>query len=302
MEAAEIGVDLGATRIKAVLVDKTGTVLHQQYTSTHDGDSRIWKNAIATIVADLRKKSGNQARVGIAAPGLPNADHSAIAVMPGRMQGLENLIWKDLLGIETVVLNDAVAAMIAEAKFGAAKDRKHVVMLTLGTGVGGAIMIDGKPYLGAFNKAGHIGHMVINDQGDAGVTGTPGSLEDSIGNATVSKRSQGRFSSTHGLLKAVRNGDGFANEVWTTSLRKLAVGIVSITNILSPEVIVLGGGITEAGKDLFEPLERLVAEYEWRAGGNRVEIVKAQQGDLAGAIGAACYAGDVIKGLELSAI
>ena len=80
--------------------------------------------------------------------------------MPGRMQGLENLVWKDFLQQPAYVLNDAVAAMMGEAKFGAAKNKKNVVMLTLGTGVGGAILIDGKPYQGAFNKAGHIGHMV----------------------------------------------------------------------------------------------------------------------------------------------
>src|SRR5690606_38783925 len=164
---------------------------------------------------------------------------------------------------------------------------RFVVMLTLGTGVGGAILIDGKPYLGAFNKAGHIGHMVINDQGDADVTGTPGSLEDAIGNATVAKRSQGRFTTTHELLKAYRKGDVFAKEVWLTSVKKLAVGIASITNILSPEIVVLGGGITEAGHDLFEPLNDFMDIYEWRAGGFKVEIVKAIQGDLAGAVGAA---------------
>src|SRR5690606_31832880 len=142
--------------------------------------------------ADLRKKSAQTTPVGIAAPGLPNATRTAIAVMPGRLHGLENFCWDKFLKCDAVVLNDAVCAMISEARYGAAKGRQHAVMLTLGTGVGGAILIDGKPYLGAFNKAGHIGHMVINDQGDTGVTGTPGSLEDAIGNATLTKRSKGR--------------------------------------------------------------------------------------------------------------
>lgn len=290
MELASIGIDLGATRIKAILMDDDGNVLHQQYTATHDGDNRMWKNAVSTIVADLRKKSTQPPCIGIAAPGLPNADQTAIAVMPGRLHGLENFDWNEFLKCDAVVLNDAVSAMIAEARYGAAKGRRHAVMLTLGTGVGGAILIDGKPYLGAFNKAGHIGHMVINDQGDTGVTGMPGSLEESIGNATVSKRSEGRFSTTHELLRAYRKGDVFAKEVWITSVKKLAIGIASITNILSPEIVVLGGGITEAGADLFEPLNNFMNDYEWRAGGYKVEIVKAMQGDLAGAVGAACFA------------
>ena len=163
-------------------------------------------------------------------------------------------------------------------------------MLTLGTGVGGAILIDGKPYQGAFHKAGHIGHMVINHEGECDVTGMPGSLEDCIGNCTIQKRSKGKFASTHALLAAYRNGDTFAKEVWLKSVKQLAIGLASITNILSPETIVLGGGITEAGKDLFEPLLQYMEQYEWRAGGHKVEIVKATHGDLAGAIGAACFA------------
>lgn len=295
MNALSIGIDLGATRIKAILMDEGGNVLHQQYTSTHDGDSRVWKNAIGSIVADLRKKSGQQPRIGIAAPGLPNQDQTAIAVMPGRLAGLENFLWTDFLGTDTVVLNDAVSAMIAEARFGAAKGRKHAVMLTLGTGVGGAILIDGKPYLGAFNKAGHIGHMVIDDHGDPDVTGMPGSLEECIGNVTLAKRSNGRFSTTQDLLKACRAGDAFAKDVWTTSVKKLAIGIASIAHILSPEIVVLGGGITECGADLFEPLGRFMDEFEWRAGGHKLEIVRAQQGDLAGAVGAACYVREIIR-------
>ena len=285
-----IGIDLGASRIKAVLIDDAGNILHQQTTATHDGDSRLWKNAVVTIVKDLEKKSGVMPHVGIAAPGLPNDAATAIAVMPGRLQGLENFDWCEHLGTQVVVLNDAVSALSAESRYGAAKNCRHAVMLTLGTGVGGAILIDGQPYLGAFNKAGHFGHMVINDEGRPGITGMPGSLEESIGNATVSERSGGKFTTTHELLKAYRNGDAFAKEVWITSVRKLAIGLASIVNILSPEIIVLGGGITEAGTDLFDPLAKFMDQYEWRAGGKQVTIVKAMQGDMAGAIGAACYA------------
>jgi glucokinase len=83
--------------------------------------------------------------IGISAPGLPNEDNSAIAFMPGRLQGLENFIWSDFLGVTSFVLNGAISAMMAEARFGAAKGRKNAIMITLGTGVGGAILIDGNP-------------------------------------------------------------------------------------------------------------------------------------------------------------
>lgn len=286
-----IGIDLGGTRIKAVALDADGHIFHQFYLPTQDGDGAIWKQAVwdaVNLLLDILRTG--KCTVGISAPGLPNESNNAIAFMPGRMQGLENLVWSEFLHQRTFVLNDAVAAMMAEAKFGAARNRKNVVMLTLGTGVGGAILIDGKPYQGSFSKAGHIGHMVINDEGDIDVTGMPGSLEDCIGNCTIEKRSMGKYISTHDLLAAYRKGDSFAKDVWLKSVRQLAIGMASIANILSPEVIVLGGGITEAGRDLFEPLDEYMLKYEWRAGGNKVEIVKASHGDMAGAIGAACFA------------
>jgi len=286
-----IGIDLGGTRIKGTAIDMAGNILHRLYTPTYDGDGAVWKHAVADTVNDLLGKiNSNDSVIGISAPGLPSDDHTAIVYMPGRMQGLENFLWQEYLQRQTYVLNDAVAALIAETTSGAAKNKKHVVMLTLGTGVGGAIMIDGKPYLGAFNKAGHIGHMVINDERDRDVTGMPGSLEECIGNCTVEKRSKGKFTSTHELLTAYHKGDGFAEEIWLKSVKQLAIGIASITNILSPERIVLGGGIAEAGAVLFEPLNEFIEEFEWRTGGNRVEIVKAVYGDLAGTIGAASFA------------
>ncbi|MDO8951704.1 MAG: ROK family protein [Draconibacterium sp.] len=291
MSDIRIGVDLGGTRIKAVAIDEQGNILHQYYHPTNDGDDSVWKNAILVAVNELQKKlKSSNLVIGISAPGLPNADNSAIAFMPGRLQGLEDFNWTDFLKTRTFVLNDAIAAMMAEARFGAAKGRKNVVMLTLGTGVGGAILIDGKPYQGSFNKAGHIGHMVIDSDGEADCVEMPGSLEDAIGNCSIERRSSGKFASTHELLEAYRNGDSFAAEIWMTSVKKLAIGIAALTNILSPETIILGGGITEAGADLFEPLEKFMGIYEWRAGGNQTEIVKAQFGDLAGAVGVACFA------------
>jgi glucokinase len=118
----------------------------------------------------------------------------------------------------------------------------------------------------------------------------PGSLEDCIGNCTIEKRSKGKFSSTQEMLTAYKDGDSFAKGVWMKSVKQLAVGLASITNILSPEIIVLGGGIAEAGNVLFEPLQDYMAAFEWRAGGNKVEIVKAFYGDLAGTLGAASFA------------
>ncbi len=296
MEPITIGIDLGGTRIKGIVMDAEGNLLHQLYTATNDGDDSVWKKAIAETLNNLKKKAGiNNCVIGISAPGLPNERNTAIAFMPGRLQGLENFDWSAFLHHSCFVLNDAVSGLMAEARLGIAKGKKNVVMLTLGTGVGGAILVNGKPYQGAFNKAGHIGHMVIDYKGDKDVTGMPGSLEDAIGNVTIEKRSGGKFYSTNELLASYRNGDEYAKDVWLLSVKKLAIGLASVTNILSPEMIILGGGITEAGKDLFEPLEDFMSEYEWRAGSNKTRIVKAHFGDVAGAMGAACYANECVS-------
>lgn len=286
-----IGVDLGGTRIKAVAINTEGDILYEHVQPTNDGDDKVWKSAVETAVHKIQSKLQNKNMVvGISAPGLPNSSNSAIAFMPGRMQGIENFNWSEFLNTKTYVLNDAISALMAEARFGVAKNKKNVIMLTLGTGVGGAILINGKPYQGSFNKAGHIGHMVIDSDGEPDIIGIPGSLEDAIGNCTITKRTDGKYDSTYKLVVAYRNGDEFATKIWLTSVNKLAIALASLTNILSPEMIIIGGGITDAGKDLFEPLEKLMAKYEWRTGGNKTEIIQAQYGNFSGAVGAACFA------------
>ncbi|MBL7698802.1 MAG: ROK family protein [Chitinophagaceae bacterium] len=290
MSKIAIGVDLGGTRIKTVAVDGHGGLLYQEYTPTNDGYEN-WKQTIQGSIEQAKEKLGlSNFVVGISAPGIPDQNNSVIEFMPGRLHGLEAFDWSNFLSRKTWVLNDAVAALMAESTLGSAKNRKNAVMLTLGTGVGGAILIDGKPYQGNFQKAGHIGHISLNCEDPADITGMPGSLEDAIGNCTIQKRSLGQYKDTHSLLEAYRAGDHFAKWVWLASVRKLAIAIASISNMISPECVILGGGITEAGADLAEPLERFLSLYEWRPGGNKVEIVKAQFNDMAGAIGAACFA------------
>lgn len=286
-----IGIDLGGTRIKAAVLYAEGALIHQQMFPTEDGDKAIWKEKIKATVQTLVDELGlTDFVVGISAPGIPNSQNTAIAFMPGRLAGLQNLEWASFLECRAWVLNDAIAAMLAETKMGAAKDKKNVVLLTLGTGVGGAILIDGKPYQGYFQKAGHIGHIAVDGNGEADITGMPGSLENAIGNCTVEKRSLGLYKDTTELLQAYRRGDHFARLVWLSSVQKLAVGLASVINTLSPECVVLGGGIAEAEEDLFEPLERFLSFYEWRPGGNRTELRKAIFSDTAGAIGAALFA------------
>lgn len=286
-----IGIDLGGTRIKAVAIDDDGSILKQSYCPTNDGNETEWKNAVKNCFLQLKKSfAETPVSVGLSAPGLPAKDNKSIAFMPGRLEGLENFVWEQFFELPAFVLNDAVAALVAEAKSGTAVKSVNAVMITLGTGVGGALLIHGQPFQGSFNKAGHIGHMVVDSEGEPDITGMPGSLEDCIGNCSILKRTEGKFSSTRDLLAAMREGDAFASDVWERSVKKLAIALASVSNLISPDTIIIGGGIAEAGEHLFVPLSRWFNQFEWQPGGIRPQIVKAEHGDLAGAIGAAFFA------------
>lgn len=288
-----IGIDLGGTRIKGVILHNN-QIIDSVYNPTGEGDS--FKEAVRSTVHSLQEKCrGRVQAIGFSAPGIPDEKNQSIAVMPGRLPGLEGFVWSDFLGLPSFVLNDAVCALLAEARMGVASSYKNVVMLTLGTGVGGAILIEGKPYQGAFNKAGHWGHTSVESAGYPGVTGMPGSIEEAIGNVSVQRRSQGRFTNTQDLLNAVEDNDPFAQWLWLDSVQKLGVLVAGISNALSPEIVVLGGGIAHAGEILFTPLRRFVEIYEWRPSGNGTLIVKAEHSDLSGAVGAGCYAIDRIS-------
>jgi glucokinase len=126
----------------------------------------------------------------------------------------------------------------------------------------------------------------LNSDGSPDIVGTPGSLEDAVGDCTVAARSGGRFQSTHDLVVACRAGDADANAVWACSIRHLAVGLASLINVLDPEIILLGGGIAAAGPLLFDPLRIELSRIEWRPDGGGVKIVPAMLGEWAGAVGA----------------
>ncbi|MFP4483839.1 MAG: ROK family protein [Spirochaetota bacterium] len=290
-----IGVDLGGTNIKVVAVDRDGAIRARTRVETRDSiadtheKTQYWLTSIREATKKAEEESARDIEaIGIAAPGLVSRDETTIATMPGRLKGLEGLNWTEELAQPrpVPVLNDAQAALLAESWLGAAVNARDAVMLTLGTGVGGAILADGHILRGRIGRAGHLGHLSLNPDGPPDICGAPGSLELMVGQATLAERSLGRFATYEELLQAYRRGDTVATDVWLQSVKALAVGIVSIINILDPEVVLLGGGIS-AAEELGESLKAYMDEYEWRPGGHTVPVRTAQLGPYGGAIGAA---------------
>ncbi len=292
MQQLSIGIDLGCTNIKGVLIDVHGNILEQLKQETNEQDDQHWKQAVYSMIKTLKTKSPeNNTAIGLSAPGLANAENTCIAFMPGRLPGLENFNWSTFTGERVFVLNDAHAALMAEATFGSAKGMQHAVLLTLGTGVGGGILIHGKLYQGLAQMAGHLGHTTVDaNNPKIDVTNMPGSIEDAIGNLSITQRSVGKFTTTFELVEAYQRGETFATWLWLSSVRQLSVSIASAINVLSPEAVIIGGGISLAGDDLIKPLQDFLDLYEWRPGGKKTQLKLAQFSDLAGAIGAAGFA------------
>ncbi len=291
--SVRIGIDLGGTHIKAAVFDADGRPLATETRPTRDGerdgDHPAWATAVRSLVEMWEGAHGRAHAIGVAAPGMPALDGRSIRSMPVRMEGLEGFDWGQWLGRpgDLPVLNDAHAAMLGEAWQGAARGRRHAVMLTLGTGVGGAAIVDGRLLRGVSGRAGHLGHISLDVRGPVGILRTPGALEELVGECSLPARSSGRFATTRDLLAAVAAGDGHAGRVWQESIRALACAVASLINVFDPEVVILGGGVTEAGDVLWTPLARELEAVEWRPGGQQVPIVPAALGGWAGAYGAA---------------
>jgi Transcriptional regulator/sugar kinase len=285
-----IGIDIGGTRIKAVAVTTEGEILGEQVLPTSDDGTPAWRESVALAVAALRfQLRSAPAAIGLAAPGLPSRDGFSIASMPGRLPGLEGFHWRELLEAPAPVsvVNDAQAALLAEVWLGAARGSENVLLLTLGTGVGGAVLADGRLLRGHLGRAGHLGHVSLDAFGALDIVNTPGSLELAVGECTVSLRSRGRFATTLELVAAVAAGDAFATGVWDRSIQSLAAAVAGFVNVLDPEIVVVGGGISAAGEALFPSLRKHLDRFEWRPGGAAVRLVPAQLRNRAGALGAA---------------
>ena len=205
-----LGIDIGGTNIHALAVTPSGRVLTDLTTATGDNGDKSWIRNVQLAKEQIcQAVNKSPAWIGVAAPGLAARDQQAIRCMPGRLRGLEGLVWRKFFETARVlpVLNDAQAALLGEVWRGAARGTRNAILLTLGTGVGGGALVDGRLLRGHIGRAGHLGHVSLDPNGAPDVARTPGSLEDAIGECTIKTRTEGRFDSTQALVAASNRND-----------------------------------------------------------------------------------------------
>lgn len=304
-----IGIDLGGTFIKGGLVDNTGNIITQDQipTEREKGIDRVLSNIINLSKKLLKKENiatHDILGMGIGVPGLTNSEI-------GEVVYANNLEWEHVfivaqlekqMSMPVKIANDAKLAILGEAKFGCAKKYNNIVMLTLGTGVGSGIIIDGKLFEGTQFTGGILGHSVIVADGEQCSCGRKGCLEAYI-SATALIRATKRAMLADKDSKMWEIGDinnvtgktafdykdidKTANTVVKNYIEKLGVGITNIANEFRPEAIVLGGGICAQGDDLIQPLQKYVdKEIFAKEKGPRVKILAATLGNNAGVLGA----------------
>jgi len=304
-----IGIDIGGTKIAAGVVDEQGHVLARRRADTPGTDTAAVLNSIGDIVEQLRGEH-DISSVGIGAAGFVDASGSAVLFAPHlawRNEPLRDAV-AQRTGLPVVVENDANASGRAEWRFGAVQGEPDVVLVTLGTGIGGALVIDGEPYRGRFGVAGEFGHMQVVPDGLPCDCGNSGCWEQYASGRVLTRRgraaaeagtplgrrlldaSGGSVQDIHGshVTASAQEGDeettGWIAEVgdW------LGVGMASLASALDPGVFVVGGGLSDAGELLLAPA-RSAFSRSLSGRGHRPEarIVVAGLGPEAGLIGAA---------------
>ncbi len=296
MNIKYLGIDVGGTNIKSVVLNETGDILDKDTIPTEDSSANPekWKQNIIDLIDNKTQKFANGnadlMKCGISAPGLVDKENKQILTMPDRLRGLEGFSWSAHLNRNINVINDAHSACLAEYESFYKEKIKNLILLTLGTGVGGAAIIDGKIFQGGIQRAGHFGHITVDHMGASTMTNMVGSLEYAIGNFSIEERTHGKFKSTKDLVTAYQHEEPLATYWWLSSVQKLATGLASLINAFSPELIVIGGGIAEADDALFNPLSKFMSLYEWRPDNHQVKITKTIYSNYAGAVGAAFFA------------
>ena len=290
-----IGVDLGATNIAAAIVDHNGEIARRLSVRTKPerGAPEIADDiaALCLSLIDEKKLSKDDiAAIGVGIPGVAIKETGMAHLCP-------NLFWHDVpirdllkkkLGLPVYIGNDANAAALAELTAGAFRGRQNCVLITLGSGIGGGIILNGKIFTGAHGIAGEIGHMAFDLDGKPCACGNPGCFERyASANALMCAANQ---KDAEAVIDAVKKGISSAAKAFERYVYFLARGIVSIINIYDPEIIALGGGLSNAGEFLLSAVKEKVTENLSFKRMPSAEIVIAALGSDAGVIGAAMLA------------
>ena len=312
-----VGIDLGGTTIKGALVNEQGKILRKDAVAT--GAQRPWQQIMADInrlTASLIRQEGISPAevkgVGMGVPGTADPERGVLVYacnlplcrnMPAREA------MQSALGLPLYLDNDANVAALGESLFGAGGGRTRCsVLITLGTGVGGGVIINGKIFAGAYYGGAELGHQVIIENGEPCSCGRKGCWEAyssatglirSARQAALENRKSilwenfgGDLDKLNGAMigEAADEKDPSARLVMEEYLRHLAIGLGNIYNIFQPEILILGGGISGRGEKLLAPLRELLAPEIYGGDMTKVDIRSARLGNDAGVIGAACLA------------
>lgn len=303
--ATAIAVDLGGTKILAGLVRRDGSVVRQILRPTVAHAQEALLEAVELAIEEVRDRSSLALGVGV--PSMVD-QRTGTAVMTVNAP-LADFPLRDSLhgrfGLPVAVDNDANLATLAEHRLGAGRGSDHMVMLTLGTGIGGGLILDGKLYRGAVGAAAELGHITLALDGAPCQGACPGlgHFESLCSGTAVDRLAQqvarerpagdlGRAGASGAAVDArlavelARVGKGDARELLEAVGRRLGVGIASLVNIFNPQLVVVGGGFAQAGELLLEPARRVVAEQALAPARDTVRIVTAMLGPEAGLVGA----------------
>ncbi|MFA4991802.1 MAG: ROK family protein [Candidatus Omnitrophota bacterium] len=293
----KIGIDVGGTLIKMGLVDERAGIHFRREVKTPSNISKIDLinyiiSNIEAIIYNAGVKKRDIAGIGMGVPGLVDSKR-------GIVHGMTNIRgWKDVplksilekrLRLKVEIDNDVNAMTLAEHKFGAGKGADNMVCVTLGTGVGGGIIISGCLYRGNAMSAGEIGHVPINENGPKCNCGGTGCLESYIGNRRILIEARKAFNKNitlEALSAAANKGDKKARAVWEAAARRLAVALSGVINLLNPDRIIIGGGVSKAGNLILGPLRKEIACRAMDVPARHVKIRLAELGSDAGIIGA----------------
>lgn len=291
-----IGIDLGATNIKFGLIYK-GKITSKKSLPTRNFPSRDnlisgLCRTIEEILSEAKILKKNLLGIGIGLPGPVDSVNGVVHYFPN-IQGWRNVRLRDIIkkrtGLPVFIDNDANLMTLAEARIGHAKGKTNAIGITLGTGVGGGIIVQGKLYRGSSLSAGEIGHIPLNESGPKCPCGGFACLERYVGNSHIlseAKKSFGETITLEELSRLSSKGDKKAREIWEDTARHLGNALSGVVNFFNPDTVIIGGGVANAGKIIFDTVKKIIRERAMPIQAKAVRIVKAKLGNDAGMIGA----------------